>query len=306
VSNVIIVSGGEEFLMERAAREEASSRLFGEVLEFRFSSGSESYADESRSPVFPGPPRAFIVWGCESVPEPPEGPDDLLVAVAPAGKELSLPGAVRSLNFPALKVQGDKNEYVGWILREGERLNIDLSRVAGALFVNCGGRLRKLSSEIEKLSLLSQKGSTVTPDTARSVLCFSAEVTPKDVVDAVCEGRTSVAIAYYDRLQELGDETGWILSYIHRHVIQMLRIEDAAASGMDEASTSELLGVNPFVLKKFMAPMRGRWSRESLAASVRTLSSADEMNKTGAGLAEYFLESEIVRLSEEARNVHGR
>jgi hypothetical protein len=43
---------------------------------------------------------------------------------------------------------------------------------------------------------------------------------------------------------------------------------------------------------------------ESLMSSAETLSSVDEMNKTGSGLPEYVLECEVVRLSQEAMNVH--
>jgi len=303
VSTLVIVSGGEEFLMERAARDEASSRLLGEVMEFRMPSGLPSYLHESESPVFDRRGRVFIAWDCDSVPPLP-GADDVLVAVSRPGKELSDRRASRSLDFPKFKVSGERNDYVAWLLKEGESLNIDLSRVASALFVNCGERLRKLSSEVEKLATITPRDGTVTPDIARSVLCFSSEISPKDIIEAICEGKTAAALTYMDRLQDSGDETGWILSYLRRHVLQMIRLKSSLSSGVDETIVSESLGVNPFVLKKFLMPLQGLWSMESLISSAETLSSVDEMNKTGSGLPEYLLECEVVRLSQEAMNVH--
>jgi DNA polymerase III delta subunit len=170
--------------------------------------------------------------------------------------------------------------------------------------VNCGERLRKLSSEVEKLATITPRDGTVTPDIARSVLCFSSEISPKDIIEAICEGKTAAALTYMDRLQDSGDETGWILSYLRRHVLQMIRLKSSLSSGVDETIVSESLGVNPFVLKKFLMPLQGLWSMESLISSAETLSSVDEMNKTGSGLPEYLLECEVVRLSQEAMNVH--
>lgn len=306
MASLVIVTGGEEFLMERAAREEVSFRLFKEHLEFTSPEGLNSYLIESKSPIFHTEPRAFIIWNCSSIPELPEGTDDLLIVVSAPGSEISDPRASRSLNFPSLKVTADRNEYVSWILKEGHRLNIDLSRVASALFVNCGTRLRRTSSEIEKLALLTPSGTSVLPDDFRKVACFSSDITPKDVVDSVCDGRTQLAIAYYDRLQERGDETGWILSYLHRHVLQMLKLELLLKNNADESCITSSLGVNSYVFKKFLLPMKGRWSLDSLSDSVSFLSALDQMNKRGTGLADFMLESEVIRLSEEARNVNGR
>lgn len=303
---LVVISGEEEFLMERAAKNAASSRLFNETFEYKFPDDKEKYLEESRIGLFGENPKAFILHDCDQIPDLPENELDLLVIVMNVNKEqLQDKRITQSFHFPKLKNFGNKNEYVEWILKEGERLNIDLSRVANALFVNCGNRLRKISSEIEKIAVVTTKGHVVSPDLVRSVLCFSAEITPKNIVDAVCEGRTSVAISYYDRLQDLGDETGWILSYMYRHVLQMFRLSEFVSLNHDESQISQALNVTSFILKKFIMPMRGLWSRDSLRSSITTLSMIDEMNKKGRGFAEYFLESEIVRLSEEARNVHG-
>lgn len=290
--------------MERAARDEASSSLLGKPLEFQYDDLQRYEEEASSSSLFCDENRVFIVWNCKKVPPLPDGQKDLLIAVSIPGKEsLSDPRSKRSLNFPKFKVFGDRNEYVGWILKEGERFNIDLNRVAVALFVNSGKRLRKLSSEIQKLASAATSGSVVTPELARSVLCFSAEITPKDIIDALSEGKTSAAIAYYERLQTEGDETGWILAYMHRHVLQMLRFAIMTDTKMSDQDISDALGITPYVLKNFVRPLHGRWSSSSLLSSVKSFSNMDEMNKTGMGLVEFVLEQEIIRLSEEAKNV---
>lgn len=291
-------------MAERAAREEARASLASEVLEYRLPAGLESYLYESQSALMSGGSRAYILWGAKEVPPLPESADDVLVCVAPAGKRvLQDKRAKRSVNFPKLKSYSDNNEVIKWVLKEGEALNIDLSRVAGALFVNAGPCLRKLSREIEKLAAAVPPGTVVSPDEARSLMCFSAELTPREIIDAISDGHTARALAFYDKMQERADETGWILAYMQRHVLQQLRLERLAEQRVPDDKASELLGVHPFIYRKLLISRRGLWTRESLMISFGSLCDLDVANKRGDPSARFGLESEIVRMSEEARDV---
>lgn len=304
---LVLVNGEEDFLMERAARDEASASLAEDVFEYRLPGQLEAYAYDSQAPIEPGRSRAFILWDAASVPVMPEGEKDILIAVAAsARKPLSDPRAKRVHNFPKLKGFDDNNEVIKWSLKEGDRFNIDLSRVAAALFVSCGNCPRKISSEIEKLSVLTPRGSTVSPDVARSVLCFSAELNPRQVVDAICDGHTAKALAFYDKLQEANDETGWIIAFMQRHVLQCLRVEALAESGASADSAASVLGVHPFVYRKTLLPRRGLWTKQSLSRSIDTLCEMDVAHKRGSDSARFCLETEIIRLSEEAKDVKQR
>ncbi len=288
--------------MERAARYEADVGLHREVAEFRMPNDAAAYEAASRPSVFGSFPRTFILWNCPTVPDLLGDDEDVVVVVAPPGKKKIEDGrAVRSHFFPKMKTFGDNNEVMRWILREGERLNTDLSRVAGALFVNSGSRLRKLASEIEKVSLVSSKGSAATPDDARSVLCFSAELTPKEIVESISSGNAGMALSYYDKLQEQGDETGWIIAYVHRHVLNVLRARVMHDAGRSESDIAVALGVHPFVVKKSIVPIVGTWTLESLRKSCSALATADVLHKSGVQRARVILESEILRLSTEVR-----
>lgn len=295
--NLVIINGEEEFLKERSARDEAVASLPGYTIEHFLPDGMSSYVEESQMKTVDGRHRAFILWDSVDVPPLPDD-NDVLILVSAGKKALSDPRASRVLNFPKLKSYDDNNEVLRWILKEGESFNIDLSRVAGALFVNCGNGLRKLSSEIRKLSVIAPKGSTVSPEQARPLMCFSAELTPKQIVDAVCEGQTVRALAFFDKIQEAGDETGWILAYMQRHVVQQLMLEALVRGKVPDAA--ERLGVHPFLYRKMVLPRYGLWSRPSLTSSLDVLCDLDVLNKRGNALARHGLESEIVRLSEEA------
>lgn len=299
-----MISGEEEFLAERAARDEARLALSSETCEFSLPRDSQRYEYESQVPLLDSAARAFVVWDAKEVPRLPDGARDTLIVVSK--KPIPDQRAKRTLSFPKLKSYDDKNEVIGWILKEGESRNIDLSRVARALFVNSGNCLRKLASEIEKISASVTPGTVVSPEDARGLMCFSAELSPRDVVDAVCDGHTVRALAYYDRLQERNDETGWIIAYLQRHVIQHLRLDAAAAKGMTDDATASLLGVHPFIFRKVVAARRGLWTVDSLSASLSSLCELDLAHKRGDAFARFGLQSEIIKLCEEARNVSSR
>lgn len=309
MSDLIIVNGDEEFLKERSALQEATALLSSFVVRYRFGDELDQYLEESQLvPIF-GNTRVFILFDAQSIPDLPAGDKDTLICVSCSGskKKLSDSRAKRVYNFPKLKSFSDNNEIIKWAIDEGDRLNIDLSRVAGALFVNSGGSLRKIHSEIRKLAVITPSGGIVSPENAKSVMCFSAELTPRSVIDSICEGHPAKAITVYDKLQEGSDETGWIIAYLQRHVIQQLRLEAAVASGMDSDSIAQVLGIHPFVYRKTVQYRIGLWSVSSLSKSVEQLGNLDISHKSGRGQARTGLETEIVRLSEEAKeNVEQR
>lgn len=304
---LVLINGEEEFLKEREALREASASLAHSVFRYSELDGLSEYLEESQLVPLFGGPRAFLVFDATSVPEMPAGDEDFLICVSALKKKLQDSRARRTHNFQKLKSFSDNNEVVRWILQEGDALKIDLNRVANALFVSSGGSLRKIFSEIRKLAVLVPPGTIASPEVARSVLCFSAELTPKSVVDAICEGNPAKALTFYDRLQEGSDETGWVIAFLQRHVLRQLRLASLAKEGLDSDEIASRLGVHPFVFRKFHEPMLGLWSPHSLAESVGTLGDLDVLNKGGRASARFGLELEIVRLSEEARkNVEQR
>jgi DNA polymerase III delta subunit len=298
LSSLIIINGDEEFLKERAALDEARSSLVDFVYQYD-QKDLDKYKEESEVPLMFGGSRAFIVWNCVEIPPLPDNDDTLIVVSEKHPLEDSRAKRIR--HFPKFKEYGDNNQIIQWIVDEGAVLNIDLSRIATALFVNNGRSLRKISSEIQKLAVLTPEGSEVTPEIAKSVMCFSATLSPRDVVDAICVGDTSRAMTYYDKLQEKADETGWIIAYLQRHVLQQIRIERLVAQKLSHNDMAKELGVHPFVFRKIIFPRTDLWSHPSLVSSLDALCDLDVAHKQGKQSSHFGLELEIIRLSEEAK-----
>lgn len=300
---LIIINGEEEFLKERAALNEIQTRLIRHTSVYD-NDDIDNYLEELNTPLLFGGTRAFIINNCKKIPELPSG-SDVLVVVS-GKKKLEDKRASLVHDFPTLKSYANNNEVIKWILKEGSSLNIDLSRVAAALFINNGKSLRKLYSEIKKLAAVSPMGGIVTPEIARSLLCFSAELTPKDIVESVCEGHTLKALAFYDKMQQFADETGWIIAYMQRHIIQQLKIEALSKRGLKPYDISGMLGIHSFVFTQTWEPRLGCWTVESLCDSLQTFCRLDLAHKRGDSSASFGLESELIRLSEEAKNVRQR
>ena len=297
MSILILITGEEEFLIERAAREEAALHVPDEIIEYELPEKLEQYLEDSQIvPIIAGR-RAYIVKS-DKVPDLPIHQDDILIVVG-GKKPIVDPRAKRVLSFPKLKTYYNNNEVLRWILKEGENRNVDLERVAVGLFLNNGSCLRKLASEIEKLVVLTPSGCQVTPDIARSIMCFSAELTPKSVIDAICEGHTVKALTFYDRLQERHDETGWILAYMQRHVSQQMRSDLLLESGTSSNRAAEIIGIHPYVFLKTFDQRRNLWPVKMLKKSLGSLCDLDILHKQGTDVR-CGLEIEIITLSETA------
>lgn len=295
MSNLVIIYGEEEFLVERAAHEEASLHIPDEIIEYKLPDQLAEYSEDSQIVPIVAGRRAYIVKS-DKVPDLPIYDNDILIVVG-GKKPISDPRAKRILSFPKLKTYDNNNEVLSWILKEGENRNIDLSRVVVGLFLNNGNCLRKLASEIEKLAVMTPSGCQVTPDIARSVMCFSAELTPKSVIDAICEGHTVKALTFYDRLQERHDETGWILAYLQRHVSQQMRSDLLLESGISSDRAADIIGVHPYVYLKTFNQRRGLWPLAVLKKSFGSLCDLDVLHKQGVDIR-CELEIEVMTLSE--------
>lgn len=275
---VLVIEGDDDFLVERAAREEAISYLSeNESLEFFLPGDSDSFQEYLNVPSFKEERRSVVIHGATLIPDIKN--DDLLIFTKIGQKLDATKHKIVTIRSPK-----NENEILQWVLREGETLSIDLTRVAHALFVSCGSCLRKIVMEIEKISMITQKGGVVTQEEAKSVLCFSADLKPIQMLEAILEGNSAKTLAYFDKFEENND-IGWILSYMHRHVSQALQFKKFPNSKV------------PFFAKELSFKMK------SLSRSVDTFCELDGLFRSGKPSARLGLGFELVRMAEDIKNV---
>lgn len=273
-----MINGEEEFLKEREARRQVLNFLSDEVLEFIFPGDEKSYVSQINSVSLFPKSYSYILWNVSQIPVLSK--DSSTIIVSSLGKTLKSSVASLVFNFPKLKT----NDVVDWITEEGRFRKIDLERVAGALFVNHGTCLRKIASEIEKLSVISDFDNfpIISPEEAKSIMCVSAEINPSMIIDFISVGKSSNIILVLNRLQS---NISYVISYVFKHLFEVFE--------------SEVFGSPVNVkMKNFM----GKWKVVSLQKAIKILRDLDVAQRRGDPSVPFRLEFELLRLSEEVKN----
>lgn len=289
---ITLIHGDEEFLIERKVQEIAQANLLDNIQKYSYPDHWDLYCSEStygwnRSRVL-----HVLDLGASKLADPI--PDPQAHTVLLAKNKTATSAADQTFAFPALKTFSDNNDVVKWIVEEGRRFNIDLRRAAHPLFLNCGNGLRKLHSEIEKISQLVPAGAEVNADVLRQVLSFSAEFTPQPIVEAIVSRSPARALSVLSKLQEHKDETGWILAYLIRTVYQVIQLE--LLKGLPSSEAATIMGIHPYVFSKTWEPRRGIWKLDFLFHAHRRLLDLDSYHKKGGKFHKIRLEKEILDL----------
>lgn len=280
--------------MDRHAKSLCSKTLTDNVQVYRFPEDRKEYESDILMSGFEK--KVFLVYGDKDIPDFPRDNEDTIIFVT--SKKVATKSFDEVFEFPKLKTYSNKNEVVDWIINEGKRLKIDLSTISNALFVTCGGCLRKLASEIEKLSSVAE-GGKVSVTQAKELVSFSVELSPKEVVEGICEGNVRKALTYYTFLQERKDETGWIIAFLQGLCSTSLKYQLLHDSGIDDSEVSKVLGMHPFVLKSSIAGRSYLWKKDALSSSFSDLCEMDFLHKSGKDI-KCRLEDLIKNLAETA------
>lgn len=294
---IYLVCGDEEFLMDRKVDEIKNSHLLNGVIRYSYPEQWDLFLSEFQF----GMERSEYLYVLDSTVSKFQHkiPDSELHIVVIAKNKTSYQNPDEIFEFPQLKTYSDKNEVVRWIVEEGQKFNIDLKPYANALFLNCGNCLRKLNSEIEKISQIEGSGSKVSPDVLRKVLSFSADLNPQPIVEAVYERQPRKAIAFLRKLQENKDETGWVLSYLIRSVYNSIVIE--MHGGSSSSSLASILGIHPYVFSKVWEKRRGNWKLSFLLDHHSRLLDLDAYHKRGGKWHKERLEKLVLELCTQGR-----
>lgn len=289
---ITVVTGPDEFLKERFVSEEISATLHSNVKIFR----NDYIPDQYEL----GEVNAFLHY--DSLPSL----DDSLTNVVLLNQSKPFESSIqcRSVHIPALKSFDNNNEVLSWILSEGKRFNIDLTNVASALFVNSGIRLRKLSSEVRKISEICETGAKVNLTDVKNLISLSAEITPHGIVNAINDGQPDLALRIYDRLNAQEDETGWIQAFLLNHVTTLIRVIALSELNLGLSAICSNLALHPYVVTNQYMTIVKKWSIKTLSDSSACLIKAGVLHRSGKPGADFLIQSEILRLSREARNAN--
>lgn len=168
-----------------------------------------------------------------------------------------------------------------------------------------GGDMGRLAGLLGSLASAYGQGSTVSLHDLEPFLGEAGSVAPWDLTDALDAGDTAKALGVLHRiLGASGSHPLVVMSTLHRHFRQMLRLDGSGITSPEEAASA--LGLqSPFPAKKALAQSR-RLGTPGIARAVLLLADADLDLRGSTGLpGELVLEVLVARLSRLVRPSRG-
>ena len=149
-----------------------------------------------------------------------------------------------------------------WIKATVEEKGASISPSAiGSLTEMAGGDLWSLDNELEKLSLFAA-GGRIEESHVNELVHLARESNVFAAVDAMIDGRQSMALSLLHELREEGKEAPYIISMVERQLRLMALARDAVDRGIPQGELGSHLGTtSQFVIRKTMEQARRHsWS----------------------------------------------
>ncbi len=209
-------------------------------------------------------------------------------------KDLEKSAAVVACDAP------DPWELQEWVAEEGRARKLKLGREETRYLVTeIGSDLRRLSNELEKLSLYAS-GDRLDLETMAEVLGRGRAQSVFKFTDAVASGDAGSALRLLGRLLEEGEPPLRILALLDRLVGQLRIAKDAQASGRKDSSLAGLLGAPPSAAKALGERAR-RLSREFLRRAVDALADTDRLLKSSRLPHRVVMEGLVLELARGSK-----
>ncbi|MGH9206364.1 MAG: DNA polymerase III subunit delta [Acidimicrobiales bacterium] len=172
---------------------------------------------------------------------------------------------------------------------------------ASLLGEHLGEELWRVDSVLDTLAMAYGEGARLGVEQLEPFLGHAGGVAPWDLTDAIDKGDTEGALEVLHRMMEGGGRHPLVLmSTLHRHYANMLRLDGADVAGEDEAAA--LLGSrSSFTARKALVEAR-RLGTAGLARAITLLADADlDLRGITALPPEIVMEVLVARLSRLTR-----
>ncbi|MCI9362139.1 MAG: DNA polymerase III subunit delta [Hungatella sp.] len=188
---------------------------------------------------------------------------------------------VKDLGYAAEMTRQNASQLASWagriLAKEGKKIT---GRTMELFLSKTGDDMENIQMELEKLICYTM-GKEVVTDRDVEEIC-TVRVTNKifDMVAAIVNRKTKVAMDLYEDLLTLKEPPMRILFLIARQFNQILQVKELMGQGMDRSSIAAKLKMQPFVVGKVM-PQARNFSREQILSYVNLCVDAEESVKTG-------------------------
>jgi DNA polymerase-3 subunit delta len=187
-----------------------------------------------------------------------------------------------------------------WVLEEGKERGLKLGREEiRYLVTETGADLRRLSNELEKLSLYAS-GDRLDLETVAGVLGRGRAQSVFKFIDAVAGRDAASALRQLGRLLDEGEAPLKILALLDRLVGQLRIAKEALGSGRRESNLAGLLGAPPAAARAIAESAR-RLDGEFLNRAVMALANTDRLLKSSRLPQRAIMEGLVLSLARGGR-----
>lgn len=169
----------------------------------------------------------------------------------------------------------DSRQRKGWLQQRLGEAPIRLDRAAADhLAQHLGEDVGRLPGILDVLTAIHGEGARIGVDDLEPVLGVAGASAPWDLTDAIDRGDTTAALTHLRRLLEGGRHPLVVLSSLHRHYAQLLRLDGAGVR--TEAEAAALLGLKGSTFPAKKALQAGaRLGSASIARAITLIAGAD-------------------------------
>ena len=309
-SSLVLVTGPEEFLVERAVSQVVASARAAEpdleVIRLEPGTYEAGALQMHASPSLFGGVKAIVVTGVHESPDQMQAdlltlvatPDpDLLLVVAHGGGmrgkkvlDAMRKSGARVIDCPAVKTDRDKTDFV---MKEFAAAHRKItSEGVRALVEAVGKDLRELAAACSQL--VSDTEGPVDDAVVDTYHGGKVEATGFRVADATVAGQSGEALRLLRHAIATGVDPVPIVAVIASQLRQLIKV--GAAGRGSSAQLAKSLGMAPWQVDKARRAV-GHWSADGLAVAVQAVAAADFEVKGGGRDPVYAVERAILTIA---------
>ena len=144
-----------------------------------------------------------------------------------------------------------------------------------------GSDMNNIVNEVEKISSYCAESQVISREDIDAVITVQISGKIFQMVDAIGSKQTQKALELYYDLVAVREKPLTILFLIIRHFNILLQVKDLQSRALNNSSISEMVGVPPFAVSKYVSQARN-FSNKSLIDALEFGTDIEQQIKTGA------------------------
>ena len=189
------------------------------------------------------------------------------------------------------------NQIPGWIQEYLAEKKMTISNEAlRLLHASAGNSLQNLSMEIEKILLNTGDKEQIETADVEAVVGTSKQYNIFELCDSVGSKKVQASIHILNRLLQLGESPGLVISMLNRHFTRLLIIKELTARHTREQEIARVLKVHHFFVKNYIR-QAGLFNTRQLKKTFSLLLETDELLKSSGQKPKMLLELLLIKLN---------